>query len=210
MRNTILISGLLHKGISLGCLSLVMGNYHAGFLGGKGAERPLTYPVRKAIETMTWDKDDSAIITWLRFSEGSLSKIDDIELATLKIHLVLEDALKYLLSRRLSSDDDTFSDLRIDFSTLLEIALAGINNPHLLGALRALNKARNHISHRVDSSEFAERLEVFVREIGYMQAEKPKWSADSLDQLGFLRKAFHDAAYAIFAFAVNLPPQRNA
>jgi hypothetical protein len=25
-----------------------MGNYHAGFLGGKGAVRPLTYPVRDA------------------------------------------------------------------------------------------------------------------------------------------------------------------
>jgi hypothetical protein len=36
MRNTILIIGLPHKGIALGCLSPVMGNYHAGFLGGKG------------------------------------------------------------------------------------------------------------------------------------------------------------------------------
>jgi len=26
-------------------LSRVMGNYHARFLGGKGAERPLLYPV---------------------------------------------------------------------------------------------------------------------------------------------------------------------
>jgi hypothetical protein len=33
------------KGIPLGCLSPVMGNYHAGFLGGKGAVTPLTYPV---------------------------------------------------------------------------------------------------------------------------------------------------------------------
>jgi hypothetical protein len=24
-----------------------MGNYHARFLGGKGAEKPLTYPVRE-------------------------------------------------------------------------------------------------------------------------------------------------------------------
>jgi hypothetical protein len=30
----------------LECPSRVMGNYHARFLGGKGAERPLTYPVR--------------------------------------------------------------------------------------------------------------------------------------------------------------------
>jgi hypothetical protein len=28
----------------LECPSRVMGNYHARFLGGKGAERPLTYP----------------------------------------------------------------------------------------------------------------------------------------------------------------------
>jgi hypothetical protein len=42
-----LISGLPHKGIPLGCLSpdCIGRHYHAGLLGGKGAERPLPYPV---------------------------------------------------------------------------------------------------------------------------------------------------------------------
>jgi len=33
------------KGRPLKGLSRVMGNYHARFLGGKGVERPLLYPV---------------------------------------------------------------------------------------------------------------------------------------------------------------------
>ncbi len=32
----------------LECLSRLRGNFHARFLGGKGAERPLTYPVATA------------------------------------------------------------------------------------------------------------------------------------------------------------------
>ena len=49
-------------------------------------------------------QDEPAIIKWLNLSQESLVKIEDIELATLKIHIVLEDALKFLLSKRLLVD----------------------------------------------------------------------------------------------------------
>lgn len=39
--------GLPHKGCLLRCLSCMRGNSHVQFLGGKGAERPLTYPIYK-------------------------------------------------------------------------------------------------------------------------------------------------------------------
>lgn len=156
---------------------------------------------------MNADNDESAIIRWLRLSEESLTKIDDIELAALKIHIVIEDALRFLLSKRLTANEDTLDDLRIEFKNLLEIALAGINNPHLLGALRALNKARNNISHHIDSAAVSEKLEVFVREIAHMQGVKPHWPSDLSGQIESLRKAFYDAGYTIFDFAINSTPK---
>ena len=61
---------------------------------------------------MNADNDESAIIRWVRFSAESLTKIDDIELAALKIHIVLEGALKFLLSKRLTANEDTDPFLR--------------------------------------------------------------------------------------------------
>lgn len=156
---------------------------------------------------MNTDNNEGAIIKWLSFSEESLTKIDDIELATLKIHIVLEDALKFLLSKRLIANEDIFNDFRIEFSKLVKIALAGMNNPHLLGALQALNKARNSISHRINSSAVLKNLEVFVREIAHMQGEKPHWPSDLTNQRNSLRKAFYDAGYTIFDFAINSTPK---
>lgn len=156
---------------------------------------------------MNTDNNEGAIIKWLSFSEESLTKINDIELATLKIHIVLEDTLKFLLSKRLIASEDIFDDFWIEFSKLVKIALAGINNPHLLGALRALNKARNSISHRINSSAVLINLEVFVSEIVHMQGEKPHWPSDIQNQRNSLRKAFYDAGYTIFDFAINSTPK---
>jgi hypothetical protein len=158
---------------------------------------------------MVWKKDDGALIRWLTFSSESLSKIDDIEFATLKIHLVLEDALKYLLASRLGVDDQFFSDSRIDFSVLVEVALAGMNKGGLLGALRALNTARNHLSHRMESPKFIEELEVFVCQIANMQRKKIKWPTEPTNQLHLLKESFNEAASAIFDIAINLPKQKK-
>ena len=148
-------------------------------------------------------EDEPAIIKWLNFSEKSLSKIEDIELATLKIHIVLEDALRFLLSKRLLVDEDYFDNQRIEFAKLVEIAVAGMNNQHLLGALRALNSARNSISHRLTSTAVLEKLKIFVDEIAYMQSEKPIWPSDIVGQRESLKKAFYDAGFTIFDFAIN-------
>lgn len=149
-------------------------------------------------------QDEPAIIKWLNLSQESLLKIEDIELATLKIHIVLEDALKFLLSKRLLVDENYFDDKRIEFSKLVEIAVAGINNQHLLGALRSLNRARNKISHRLTSPPVViEHLKSFVFNVAYMQGEKPDWPSDPAGQRECLRKAFYDAGFAIFDFATN-------
>ena len=152
---------------------------------------------------MAWNKDEGALVRWLGFSSEDLVKINDIELTTLKIHLVLEDALKCLLASRLKTNEDVFFDSSIGFKTLVEIALAGVTNDHLRGALRSLNTARNQMSHCVESNEFNEKLEIFVREIGYMLGRKTVWPADLNERLRLLREAFDDAAYEIFDIAIN-------
>jgi hypothetical protein len=126
-------------------------------------------------------QDEPAIIKWLTLSEDSLKKIDNIELATLKIHIVLEDALKFLLSKRLFVNENYFDDKHIEFSKLVEIAVAGMNNPHLLGALRSLNKARNKISHRLASSEVLKHLKNFVFEVAYMQGKIFDFAINSIN-----------------------------
>jgi hypothetical protein len=128
---------------------------------------------------MAWDRDAGAIVRWARFSTDSLARVDDIELAALKVHIVLEDALKFLLAQRLGVPEDAFFDTSVDFGALIEVSLAGIDTPHLKGALRALNAARNHVSHRVDSPEFDDKLETFVREIAYMSKRRHVWGLKS-------------------------------
>jgi hypothetical protein len=94
---------------------------------------------------------DHPIARWSRAQTEILTRIGDIELGILKSHLMLEDVLKFVLAKRLHAGDDEFRDLRLDFSTLVDVAMAGLAKPHLVGALRALNAARNHVSHRVES-----------------------------------------------------------
>ncbi len=93
------------------------------------------------------------------------------------------------------------------FNVLFQIALAGIDNPHLFQAIRALNCARNKISHNIDSSSIvSQHLEDFVREVALMQGEKHHWPSDLTGQLEILRKAYYDAGYAIFDLALNKIP----
>lgn len=150
---------------------------------------------------MVWEKDDSPFVRWIRYSSDSLTRIDDVELATLKIHLVLEDSLRFLLAKRLGLADNALDNLRIEFGKLLEIATFGLGADHLLSALRALNNARNHISHKVESSEFREKLGTFLREIAHLRKRKHIWPVDTMEELRLLRKAFDDAATEIFDLA---------
>jgi hypothetical protein len=158
------------------------------------------------------DNNDGAIIMWLSFSEESLAKIDDIELVTLKIHIVLESALHFLLCKRLLINGERIpiNNGQIMFNVLFQIALTGINNPHLLQAVRALNEARNSISHHINSPKLFKHLGDFVCEIASMQGEKCHWPSDLSEQLKCLRKAFYDAGYAIFDYAINKTPKKSA
>jgi len=167
---------------------------------------------------MAWRRDEGALTRWLGFSSESLSKIEDIELATLKIHLVLEDASKSLLAARLAVKEDAFFDLRIDFSTLVDVALEGAGNSHLVGALRALNTARNYVSHHVESSQFMDKLALFVRESAAGAAPKSgpvsmpagHWPNHPKEQFTALKEAFDEAAFAIFDLAINGIPKAQA
>ena len=154
---------------------------------------------------MAWNETDHPIVKWAKMSVDHLGNIGDIELATLKVHLVLEDGLRYLLAARLGlpKSETALSSTRIDFSLLLELALSGSVNPHLLGALRALNAARNALSHEVESPNVQDRLAAFCGEIGYMTGEKLTWPKERGEQIVALRNAFDEAGAAIFDLAVN-------
>jgi hypothetical protein len=67
---------------------------------------------------MAWRKEDGAIFRYVEFAQESLVKIDDVELAALKIHVVVEDMLKFLLAARLGVDEGYFFDQRDRFATL--------------------------------------------------------------------------------------------
>ncbi len=151
---------------------------------------------------MSWNKSDHPIVRWASFSVDHLTQIGDIELATLKVQLVVEDALRYLLAARLGLAENALIEHRIDFSPLMELALVGIADLHLIGGIKALNAARNALSHSVESPRVQKQLEIFVREIGYMKKEKVSWPASTPDQLQALRTAFDDAVGAIFDLAI--------
>lgn len=106
---------------------------------------------------------ENAIGRWASFSAERLATIGGVELSILKSHLILEDVLKFVLAKRLGLSDDAFFDLRVEFPTLLRVAMAGVDKPHLVGALRALNSARNHVSHRVESAEVSHEMGVSCR-----------------------------------------------
>ena len=146
-------------------------------------------------------KDTDSVSRWARFSTEQLATIGDIELAVLKIHLVLEDALKFVLAKRLGVPDDAFFDLRIEFYKLLDISMAGINKPHLVGALRKLNEARNHISHRVASAEVSDKLATFVQEAGRATQQLLSWPPDTTKRLAILQTCLDGTAVALFEIA---------
>jgi len=141
----------------------------------------------------------------------SIKNLEDVELATLKIHIVIEELLIFLLSVRLGVAELTLrnkikTDMgSISFYYLLEIALTGTKNQHLLGSLRKLNNARNSISHTLDKTEVLEKLEGFVGLVAdnlkAPNTPKPFWSTETIGQLDALQTAFNIAAWHIIALA---------
>jgi hypothetical protein len=157
---------------------------------------------------VSWDKEKGAIIRWVDYSEKSLAKIQDIELLTLKGHLLIEDALKFLLATRLHVEEEVLFDLSIDSFPLIELALAGKDGDdvaHLRGALRAINNARNRMAHRIESPEFVEKIETFVREIGYMRKRTVPWPSAVDQQTEVFRAALDEAIIEIFGIATSGP-----
>src|SRR5258705_444001 len=96
---------------------------------------------------------DHPLFRWAKFTAERFSSITDVELAILKIHLVIEDALRYLLAARLGVPEDSLVDIRITFDATSKLALAGIGDCHLIGGIRALNRARNSLSHSIEAPD---------------------------------------------------------
>jgi hypothetical protein len=106
--------------------------------------------------------DDSALIRWLGYSPR-LNEIADVELLTLKLHVVAEDALRHLLAMRLGVTEAAVRGVHLGFETLANLALAGDSRDTLLDAALALNAARNGVAHRLDGTKFHENIADFLR-----------------------------------------------
>jgi hypothetical protein len=94
--------------------------------------------------------DETAFNRWLG-SIPQLQAITDVELLTLKIHLVAEATLQHLLAQRLGEDETRFKDLRVGFESLISLALPSEDSDRLQSALMELNKARNAVTHGKDT-----------------------------------------------------------
>jgi len=149
------------------------------------------------------DDTGAAISRWAELSTEKLAAIGDVELAILKNHLVLEDVLKCVLAKRLRLAEHAFADLRTGFPTLLEIAMAGVDKPHLASALRALNGARNLVSHRVESPEVSGKMAIFMQEVGRQLGVSMTWPDGRDAQLAALARASGEAAVELFQVALG-------
>lgn len=133
-------------------------------------------------------------------------QIDDLELLTLKGHVIVEDALKYLLASRLGVDPVTFRttiQLR-SFPLLVQLAFAGDEkNQDLVEAIRTLNSARTKASHWMADPRFSDDVQRFVRQMFAIHGQPFSWPAQPAAQLESIRKALDWTASQIFVIAVG-------
>ena len=155
---------------------------------------------------MAQSKDDDAITRWVRFTDDRFATITDVELATLKIHLVIEVVLRYLLAARLGVKENSLPRIN-SFELLSQLALAG-EDSHLVGGIRALNDARNSVAHR-ESRDLQDKLADFVREMGHNKRKKIDWSTDTSVQLHALGEAQEEAGAAIIVLAQDAEKRQS-
>lgn len=135
-------------------------------------------------------------------------KIDDLELMTLKCHLMVEDALKYLLSAKLRprKDPEEFA-AKIGIRTFRDLAVLALvdeDDEHgLRSAVIALNEARNKMSHRIDHPEFLNNVRDFVQQVNALPPlKKRKWPSTKADQLASVRQAADETINRILHSAI--------
>ncbi len=148
-------------------------------------------------------RGENAITRWATFSAENVATIGAVEVAILKTHLVIEDVLRFVLAKRMGLSDDAFVHLRITFATLIELSTAEIDKPHLVGALRALNDARNHVSHRVESGEVSNKMTTFMQEVGRQLGRPMSWPEDQSERLRALHEASGETAVELIQIALR-------
>src|SRR5207247_9557087 len=111
--------------------------------------------------------------------------------------------LTCMVARRVGLPGGAFFQLRIDCGTLLEVSLAEVHKPHLLRALRALNTARNHVSHRIESHDVPSKMATFMQEMGRELGRPMSWPEDSHEQLRALHEASDETAVELIKIALR-------
>lgn len=145
-------------------------------------------------------QDDNAFFRWLGYVP-KLEAIDDLELLTLKIHVVVEDALQHLLAHRLDIDEKQMKKIRLRFQFLVTLALGGLDAPEQLRpALLALDDARNFAAHRIGSVDFTNSLQAFIKHAaGFDPLSRPAHEVT----VASVRVAGQESIEAVFGLATR-------
>lgn len=112
---------------------------------------------------------------------------NDLDILVLLVHLLIQEELQVLLSFRLGARELP----RLNFETLLSLALAGSTFSRARRAIEHLNRARNGIAHQIERRDAANEL------AQYCSAAQPfahydelfTWPADDPGRLHVLRRA---------------------
>lgn len=129
----------------------------------------------------------------LRFAE-LLLKGGDSELALLKAHLLIEEALMTIICST-AEQPKYIEELRLTFAQKISLArgfCALENEEWVWGALHLLNKARNELGHRLSIGEVQTKVDDFVR---FVESER---GAPHASLLGGTFSPFHWAAARVF------------
>lgn len=133
---------------------------------------------------------------------------NQLEWTILKGHILIEDALKYLLACRLTASPVTYAK-KLDiprFPLLVQLAFASDEESQrgLVQALESLNKARNDVSHWIERPEFTDKVKQFVERAKKSIADSdiPQWnSEDRVSQVNAAQQAVDEVAMAVFSLA---------
>ena len=136
---------------------------------------------------------NSAASPMLRFAEVLL-KGGDSELALLKAHLLIEEALTAIICST-AEQPKYIEELRLAFPQKVSLArgfCAIESEAWVWDALQLLNNARNELGHRLSSADVQRKVDDFVR---FVEAKR---GAPHASLLGGTFSPFHWAAARVF------------
>lgn len=112
--------------------------------------------------------------------KATLENVDDLELALLKSHLIVEEALTDVISSK-SQNPKYVVDSRLSFAQKCSLARALYDEEVgslVWPAIKQLNKARNLLAHRLETEKIEAEISLFIN---IVRDGDEVWGADALN-----------------------------